>query len=127
MLEYHGRPMRSEPVSGYSLLHVADALNEGEPVVVALEPGDHTNYTLLIVPAWAKRIRGQLVRFGITSAHSRDYLLVTKLGDQQGETFYATSDVGAWDLHGIDNDWTRELLVWWLRILWEQITLLRKV
>jgi len=120
-LTYGSKAMHPEPVNMtmQDLVHeLAGAEDSPNPVIVELEPGDGTYYNLLIVPAWHIDVGTFLGRYGIQVEEAERYLIVTKLDDQQGRAFYATKDVGEWDLHGIENDWTRELLVWWLKILW---------
>ncbi len=119
-LKYGNREMVAEPIN-VPLSVVADLLRRGLPVSVELEPGDATYYHLLIVPASAPYVEPFLGRYGIPVDRATDFLIVTKLTDQEGRAFYATADVGPWDLHGIENEWTRELLVWWLRRLWSVI------
>lgn len=113
--------MRAEPING-TLEQIAAALHNGHPVIAELEPGDATYYNLLISPAWGAGIRGSLGRFGIPLRAVEGYLIVTKLTDTGGITFYVTDRVGTWDLEEhIRNPWTRELLVWWLLQLWDEI------
>ena len=119
-LHYGNREMVSEPIN-LPLSVVADLLRQGLPVSVELEPGDATYYHLLIVPAWATYVAPFLGRYGIPRDRATDYLIVTRLTDQEGLAFYATANVGDWDLPGIENEWTRDLLVWWLRHLWQLI------
>lgn len=121
-LKYGAKEMRPSPINT-TLGDIVTCLEHGHhPVIVELEPGDGTYYNLLIVPAWAAYVAPRLARFGIPADRAMGWLIVTKLTDQQGQAFYATADVGPWDLHGIDNEWSRELLAWWLRaILWPAI------
>ncbi len=120
-LRYGAKVMEPEPRND-SLAEVAAILaHGGQSVIVELEPGDGTYYNLLLVPAWAAYVQPHLGRYGIQPAEAHRFLIVTKLTDQEGSAFYATRDVGEWDLHGIENEWSRTLLVWWLRILWQHI------
>lgn len=116
-----GSAMDPEPVNvGFDFL--VQGLNTGRPMVAQLEPGDGTHYCLLIVPAWADSVAAHLGRYGIMQSRAGDYLIVTKLNDADGETCYACADgVGTWDLGGIKNPWTKELLAWWLDLLWAEV------
>jgi hypothetical protein len=117
-LLYHNKPMQAGACTP-SLDRIVSALKGDEPVMVLLEPGDATRYTLLLVPTWAREVRGQLAHYGVPEDEAHRYLLVTKLdGDHSGQMAWASKDVGPWDLP-FDNEWTRELLTWWLRSLWE--------
>jgi hypothetical protein len=120
VLRYGAREMNPSPLN-MTLADLAWRLHDGRPVIAELEPGDATYYSLLIVPAWAGDVVRHLGRYGIAPDQAHRYLIVTKLNDQGGSAFYATADVGEWDLHGIDNPWSRELIVWWLRLLWAEI------
>lgn len=119
-LLYHGRQMNPTPL-GSSMDDVARALQGEHPVSAEIEPGDGTYYNVLIVPAWCEHVKEHLGRYGIPAEKAKDYLIVTKLTDADSPTFYAADDVGAWDMHGIENQWTRDVLVWWLRYLWLHI------
>lgn len=121
-LKYGTKEMRPQPINT-TLDAIVTCLEHGHhPVIVELEPGDGTYYNLLIVPAWAVYVAPHLGRYGIPADRAHEYLIVTRLSDRRGWGFYATAQVGVWDLHGIENDWTRELLAWWLReILWPAI------
>src|SRR5947208_2980472 len=110
--------MNPEPVN-QSLARLATCLVQGDhPVIAELEPGDATYYNLLLVPAWAAYVAPHLGRFGIPLTKAHDYLIVTRLTDTEGQTFYCTRQIGDWDLEIIPNAWTRTVLVWWLKILW---------
>lgn len=133
-LLYNGRQMNPEPRNppglglALDLKSVARLLQlDAYPLIVELEPGDGTYYNLLIVPAWSEFTTTHLGRYGIPPDKTRDFLIVTKLSDGESQTFFAADDVGEWDLHGIENNWSRELIVWWLRFLWQHITKLRAV
>lgn len=119
-LEYAGKQVVAEPIN-MSLDMAATYLRDARPCVVELEPGDVTYYNLLIVPAWRVGVGSYLQRFGIAPGRASEYLIVTKLTDVGGLTFFATREVGSWDLEIIPNEWTRELLAWWLRELWRRI------
>lgn len=122
VLKYGTEEMKPAPINT-TLDAIVTCLEQGHhPVIVELEPGDGTYYNLLIVPSWAVYVAPHLRRFGILADRAIDYLIVTRLTDQEGQAFYATAQVGPWDLHGIDNEWSRELLAWWLReTLWPAI------
>jgi len=123
-LTHHGRALSVAP-RNVPLETLAGQLARGQPAIAELEPGDATYYNLLIVPAWAPAVQGHLGRFGIPVALASDYLIVTRLTDTEGRAFYARADVEAWDLAGITHPWTRELLAWWLGILWQAIAVAR--
>ena len=119
-LTYMNRTMNPEPVN-LPLSAVAMALTSGNPVVVILEPGDATRYRLCLVPCWAAGLQADLGDVGIPQQNAREYLLVTRFGARRGEGFFAWADVQAYDLESVENEWSRELLSWWLRRLWKEL------
>lgn len=118
-LNYMGQAMNPEP-DNIRLSVIADALREGRSVVVVLEPGDATKYRLLLTPCWALGVCYELGDIGIPPQNSHDYLLVTKFDGHSGDAFFAYADVQHFDI-SVSNEWSCELLAWWLRILWKQL------
>lgn len=119
-LMYGTREMQPDPINT-TFGEIVERLAHGHPVIVELEPGDATYYSLLIVPAWAAYVATHLGRFGIPADQAHRYLIGTRMTDQEGQAFYATEHVGPWDIDSVDNEWSRELIAWWLRILWEHL------
>lgn len=121
-LTHMGVGMTPEPVNVHPE-QIVDAIRDGDPVVVILEPGDATRYHLLIVPAWADKVRDQLGAYGIPVRVAEGTLIVTKLSQEGGNTFWAQTHVNEYDLaDAIQNEWSRILLSWWLReYLWPML------
>lgn len=120
-LLYGTKPMIPQPIN-ISLSQTAAQLAMGNPVVVKLEPGDATHYCLLIVPAWADYVAGELGRYGIRPHTAIEYLIATQLHDQWGAAFYSHClGTESYDLPKIENEWTREIFSWWFRHLWQAI------
>lgn len=105
--------MNPEPVND-NIDHLVMQARCGETVLVQLEPGDATVYYLLIVPAWGDGTRENLGQFGIPAEHADEYLIVTYLKQDGGQTFYATDRIGVYDLEMLPNTWTRTVFAWWL-------------
>jgi len=122
-LMYGTKEMLAEPLN-MSLSAVAMYLLDREPVVVSLEPGDATNYTLLIVPALASGVHGQLGRYGIPLAACRDYLFISKLSGEACPGTFVRPPCHDFDFEFISpNEWTRTFLAWWVNELWTRIKL----
>lgn len=113
--------MQVEPIN-IPLTEVAQLLKEGDPVVVILEPGDATRYRLLIVPCWSCSVGGRLGDIGIPLGKETDYLMVTKFDNYGGNMFFATEHVQHWDAEALENEWSRDLVTWWVRRLWKVIS-----
>ena len=118
-LAYNERPMSPDPIN-IDVEDVVDALTDGRPVSVELEPGDATYYNLIIVPCWAPVVRRSLGRYGVPRADATEYLLVTYLRGDDSPTFFAMSHVNALDVP-VKNPWSAGLVAWWLRGLWRAI------
>lgn len=119
-LEYQGKQMKLEAENA-PLRHLARVVARGYPVIIELEPGDATHYHLLVVPAWAASVREHLGRFGIPVDRCWDYLIVTQLYDDVGNTFYVPAWIeGQHDIESraVTNDWSRVFLSWWLQHFW---------
>lgn len=122
-LLYGSGEMKDEP-ENWALADVAGILREGKPIVVSLEPGDVTNYTLLIVPCSGGLIYGDLGRFGIPPDEAHHYLFVSRLstGTCPGAFIHDHTPLGEWDFERISpNEWTRTFLAWWFTKLWTLI------
>lgn len=123
-LEYHGRPMAFDPINT-TIEKVVQLLFRGTPQVVALEPGDATRYTLLMVPL-GNDVAPFLDSVGIPPESGGNYLFVSALSDQlsRGEwlPFGAGLTVGTYDLANIsENPWSQEFLAWWFTTLYEHL------
>lgn len=118
-LAYHGRALTPAPINA-DLEDLVEALAGGRTVVAELEPGDATYYNLVITPCWAPQVRRSLGRFGVPDRSADRYLLVTCLRDDGGPSFFAQSHVGDYDVP-LTNAWSRELVAWWLRGLWQAL------
>lgn len=122
-LLYIGKPMQVQP-ENLPLKHLAASLREGKSVVAILEPGDGTAYQLLIVPCWAEQVQTYLGRFGIPAGNARKYLLAVKLGQDSSRGVWIPMDETTRTHHtnGLtDDEWSQELLAWWLTHLIEAI------
>ncbi len=119
-LKYMGQALSAEPIN-LPLSAVAAALRGGDSVLAILEPGDATRYQLCLVPCWAPGLRSDLGAIGVPPQRAREYLLVAKFLGHGGDVFFASSDVRAFDLDAVQNEWSRELLSWWLRRLWKEL------
>lgn len=116
-LEYNGRPMRWDPIN-VSPERIQACLDVDEPVVVQLEPGDATRYTLMLVPS---PVMPWLRGFGIPETEADLWLLVVKLASDGRRDGWAWvpwrpgAEVGTHDVAELDqNEWSQELLSWWL-------------
>lgn len=92
-------------------------LHQGMQVHVQLEPGDGTRYDLLLT--WLPAVR--------TAFHlgdeARDGLLVTRVvgGQVVGSAVYGWFSYGAIARIANGNEWSAELLSWWLDELLERV------
>lgn len=126
-LDYHGKTLIVEPIN-MPLSDIGARLRGGHTVVAQLEPGDGTHYCLLIVPAWSEYVMDHLGRYGIRPSTANEYLLITQLNDTGGSLFYAFAPgAETWDMHGIKNEWTREVFRWFTTHLWEAIQHAQKI
>ncbi len=117
--------MAFEPIN-MAISEVVGTLRLNEPVVVILEPGDATRYTLLLVPMRrGDSVSPHLQGFGIQASEADRYLFVSKLsGDECPGTWVPFgplfSKVGVHDVTELtDNDWSQMFLSWWLTNLCE--------
>lgn len=121
-LLFNGKPMSASP-KGTTLNAIAVALLAGQAVSAELEPGDATYYNLLIVPCWSEGLRNRLGRFGIPAGSATNYLYVQQLRDLavEAEGFFARQGgVSAVDVPN-RNEWSRQLIAWWVNLLWEEL------
>ncbi len=119
-LRYGGKRMMIEPIN-VPMHHVVDTLRGGGVIVVILEPGDGTRYRLLLTPCWASGVKGELEDVGILPGAAERYILVTKFDGHEGVAFFSYPGAGTWDMTCVENDWSRELLTWWLNLLWKDL------
>lgn len=125
-LTYHnGAEMKLAPVN-LPYDDVISALRGNAPVVVILEPGDATRYTLLLQPVAMPFIGGYLGAFGIPAYDADRYLLVTRLGSQGMRTVWLPLHDGPIAEHHVAgltaNEWSRALYAWWLRHVQRDLT-----
>lgn len=124
-LRYHNNKlMNPEPINR-KFCSVSTVLKDEHPLVVQLEPGDGTHYSLLITPAAHPYIQHSLGRWGIPDDIAQDYLLVTKL-DQMGPMasiwINVKTEIGVWQTAKLSpNEWSQELLAWWLNLVCEDL------
>ncbi|NIN68869.1 MAG: hypothetical protein GTO63_30120 [Anaerolineae bacterium] len=119
---FNGRAMHPEPLDR-TLDDVAVGLRAGESVSVVLEPGDATRYNLCLVPCWSPLVYDSLGSVGIPKSRANEYLLVVKFDSSGGSSWFAHSQIEHYDVGGgVQNQWSRELLAWWLRELWKRLT-----
>lgn len=98
MLLYHGRPMKDVTVFGKSPKEVAEQIKTGFPIRVELEPGDGTNYRLIIM------IDPSMVE-----------VLVIVYEQRFSADVLSFNNLQPYDLDKLsDNQWTCEFLSWWL-------------
>lgn len=118
-LVYHGKEMDPGGLD-FSVSDVAEMLERALPVVVRLEPGDGTHYSLLLVPSWGDGVRGTLGRIGIPSGQ-HCYLFVARIeGDfTPGVWIDLRHPSGNWlDLERLaQNPWSIAIYRWWLDFL----------
>lgn len=127
-LSHGGKLMKSDTIEGVTVDQLAEALERGDGVCVELEPGDGTYYNLIILPTWAPEFRNKFRRFGINPGCDKDYLIVTRMNDDGGQTFIFQSWGEVWDLaEHIRNEWTVIFFTWWLKNLWRAILTRRGV
>lgn len=122
-LEYRpGVQMTFAPVN-VPVVDMIRLLHQGVAQVVILEPGDATRYTLLIFPLdRGDNVSAHLDAIGIRGEDAHRYLFVSKLSpDECPGTFVlfgADVPVGTYDVVELtENEWSRELLAWWLTTL----------
>ena len=123
-LEYRpGHSMRVGPINQTMDVTVFMLQNE-QPTVVHLEPGDGTHYALLIVPTNIISINNAWGRYGIRPANTIDWLLVTKLADRDMRSAWLPLDCDIETHHTqylAKNEWTQIFLAWWLNNLREAL------
>ena len=121
-LEYgSGRAMKAEPVN-LGMLNVANYLECGETVVVELEPGDGTYYSLLLVPCWAEGVANYLDRWGITAEGAHKYLMVVKLEQEGSHAVWIPMQETIQEHHVAHlstSAWSQRLFAWWFGELFE--------
>ena len=121
-LEYRGKKMEFVPVNVLPS-DMIRLIHQGVPQVVILEPGDATRYTLLLIPLdRGDNVVGHLDSIGIQGEDAERYLFVSKLSpDACPGTFVPfgpDATVGTYDVLDLtSNEWSRELLAWWLTSL----------
>lgn len=124
-LEYRpGKLMALEPIN-VTMAAVIRTLRLGEPIVVILEPGDATRYTLLLVPL-RHNVSPYLQGFGIQPWEANNYLFVSKLSTDECPgtwvPFGPGQRVGTHDVTELSsNDWSQRFLSWWLTNLNEAL------
>jgi hypothetical protein len=116
--------MDPEPTAGGNLRSVAVELVQGDACAVRLEPGDATQYELLIAPCWGRTIRPALT--GVSTGH--EYLIVAVLNLGGGAAI-----IHQWIWQGdlasklkLTNEWSAALIHWWLTLLWHEIGAVRE-
>ena len=106
----------------WELSDIARILRGGKPMVVSLEPGDATNYTLLLVPCWSAFVEETLGRYGIPPSSSKDYLFISKLSGEACPGQFVRPPCQEFDFEFISPDeWTRMFLAWWVSELWTRV------
>lgn len=113
------RKMDPEPTGMATLAGVAGALKRGEHIVVNLEPGDHTRYTLLLVPMVTASVgnyspkdrEAGLIVVRFTGGHPMAHGIVLL-----NRGFY--EDV---PMLAQKNPWTIQLFSWWFDLLAEEM------
>jgi len=116
-LLYRGVPMRAEPVN-VSLADVVTALYEGRIAEVQLEPGDQTRYDLVLIPDTALPLLFQVHRDDPTCG----IMAVRVVGGEPCKSL-CLMPWERWKFGQLSegNEWTAELLAWWLGILFDAI------
>lgn len=108
-LEYFGKAMSPVTVDGRTPEGVAEVLTRVRGYArVVLEPGDGTRYELHV----------------IYRPHDPDCLLVVRDGGGRPAAAFVPAWMSDFDLEPlliIKNDWTREVLRWWLGLLFEAL------
>ena len=126
-LEYRpGKLMNSTPIN-MAISEVVGNLRLNEPVVVILEPGDATRYTLLLVPMrQGDSVSPHLGSMGIPEEVADTYLFVSNLSDSECPGTWVPYglgiQVGTYDVTELSrNEWSQRLIAWWLTNLCEAL------
>lgn len=124
-LEYRpGKLMNGTPIN-VAMSEVVGTLRLNEPILVSLEPGDATRYTLLLVPIRrGDHVSPHLGWIGIPEESADNYLFVSNLSaDGCPGTWVPYGpgiNVGTYDVSDLSrNEWSQRLISWWLTNLCE--------
>lgn len=110
-LDYFGKPLRWEPVRSDEP-DCAEAVRQGVPLYVVLEPGDGTRYDLVVSRlARAERLPGEPMQFVVSRIQSGTHV-ASQLFDAEKPDASAIAN---------GNDWSATVLAWWLSELAERV------
>ena len=118
MLEYSPGKFMAFAPKNIVTTGMVELLQHNQPLVVILEPGDATRYTLLLVPAASSAVGRDLSDFGIVASQAHRYIFVSKLSSMECQGSWLPFGPGVVvEPHDIvylsDNQWSQTFLAWW--------------